>query len=100
MREVAGEYNTAKIFTDVVDDASIAQVKELCDQEFCTGSRIRLMPDIHAGAGCTVGTTMTIKDKSGLTLAAEWKPLKSKNPILIWNGLTMLFERIYRQGLK
>lgn len=42
MREVAGEYNTAKIFTDVVDDASIAQVKELCDQEFCTGSRIRL----------------------------------------------------------
>ena len=63
MREVAGEYNTAKIFTDVVDDASIAQVKELCDQEFCTGSRIRLMPDIHAGAGCTVGTTMTIKDK-------------------------------------
>ena len=63
MREVAGEYNTAKIFTDVVDDASIAQVKELCDQEFCTGSRIRLMPDIHAGAGCTGGTTMTIKDK-------------------------------------
>lgn len=63
MREVIGKYNTAKIFTDVVDEASIAQVKELCDQEFCTGSRIRLMPDIHAGAGCTVGTTMTIKDK-------------------------------------
>lgn len=63
MREVIGKYNTAKIFTDVVDDASIVQVKELCDQEFCAGSRIRLMPDIHAGAGCTVGTTMTIKDK-------------------------------------
>ena len=63
MREVIGKHNTAKIFTDVVDDASIAQVKELCDQEFCAGSRIRLMPDIHAGAGCTVRTTMTIKDK-------------------------------------
>ena len=63
MKEVIGKYNTAKIFTDVVDDASIVQVKELCDQEFCAGSRIRLMPDIHAGAGCTVGTTMTIKDK-------------------------------------
>lgn len=63
MREVIGKHNTAKIFTDVVDDASIAQVKELCDQEFCAGSRIRLMPDIHAGAGCTVGTTMTIKDR-------------------------------------
>lgn len=63
MREVIGKYNTAKIFTDVVDEASIAQVKELCGQEFCAGSRIRMMPDIHAGAGCTVGTTMTIKDK-------------------------------------
>ena len=105
MREVAGEYNTAKIFTDVVDDASIAQVKELCDQEFCTGSRIRLMPDIHAGAGCTVGTTMTIKDKVvpnlvGVDIGCGMEPLKSKNPILIWNGLTMLFERIYWQGLK
>ena len=63
MKEVIGKHNTAKIFTDVVDDVSIAQVKELCDEEFCAGSRIRMMPDIHAGAGCTVGTTMTIKDK-------------------------------------
>lgn len=63
MLEVRGKFNTAKIFTDVVDEASIAQVMELCNQEFCKDSRIRLMPDIHAGAGCTVGTTMTIKDK-------------------------------------
>ena len=46
-----------------MDQASIAQVIELCNQEFTTGSRIRLMPDIHAGAGCTIGTTMTITDK-------------------------------------
>ncbi len=63
MFEVAGKYNTAKIFTDIVDQASISQVIELCNQEFTSGSRIRLMPDIHAGAGCTVGTTMTITDK-------------------------------------
>lgn len=63
MLEITGKYNTAKIFTDVVDEASIAQVKELCNQEFTQGSRIRLMPDIHAGAGCTIGTTMTITDK-------------------------------------
>ncbi|RKI64895.1 RNA-splicing ligase RtcB [bacterium 1xD42-67] len=63
MLEVSGRYNQAKIFTDVVDQASIAQVIELCNQEFTVGSRIRLMPDIHAGAGCTVGTTMTITDK-------------------------------------
>lgn len=63
MREVIGKYNTAKIFTDVVDEKSIDQVKLLCDQEFVTGSKIRMMPDIHAGAGCTIGTTMTISDK-------------------------------------
>lgn len=63
MLEIRGEYNTAKVFTDVVDEASIAQVIQLCNQAFTQGSRIRLMPDIHAGAGCTVGTTMTITDK-------------------------------------
>ena len=63
MLEVSGQYNTAKIFTDMVDQASIAQVITLCNQEFARGSRIRLMPDVHAGAGCTVGTTMTITDK-------------------------------------
>lgn len=63
MIEIKGKYNEAKIFTDVVDSASIAQVQELCNQEFTAGSRIRLMPDIHAGAGCTIGTTMTIQDK-------------------------------------
>lgn len=63
MKEITGRYNTAKIFTDVVDEKAEAQVKLLCDQEFTSGSRICLMPDIHAGAGCTIGTTMTISDK-------------------------------------
>lgn len=63
MIQVNGKYNQAIIYTDVVDEASIAQVQELCNQEFVDGQRIRLMPDIHAGAGCTIGTTMTIRDK-------------------------------------
>lgn len=63
MIELKGKYNCAKIFTDVVDEASIAQVLELCNQEFTKNQAIRMMPDIHAGAGCTIGTTMTISDK-------------------------------------
>ncbi len=63
MLEVKGKYNTAKIFTDIVDQESIAQIMLLCNQEITSGSKIRIMPDIHAGAGCTVGTTMTITDK-------------------------------------
>ena len=63
MIEIKGKYNEAKIFANIIDSASIAQVQELCNQEFASGSRIRLMPDIHAGVGCTIGTTMTITDK-------------------------------------
>jgi len=63
MIEIRGKYNTAKVFTDVVDESSIAQITQLCNQAFTEGSRIRMMPDVHAGAGCTIGTTMTITDK-------------------------------------
>lgn len=63
MLEVQGKYNAAKIFTDVVDSESISQVIGLLNQSYIEGSRVRMMPDIHAGAGCTIGTTMTIGDK-------------------------------------
>lgn len=63
MKEITGKYATAKIFTDLVDEKSIEQVKTLLDQEFVSGSKIRMMPDIHAGAGCTIGTTMTVGGK-------------------------------------
>ena len=63
MKTVEGIYNTAKIYTDVIDEKSLAQIKVLCNQEFTSGQKIRLMPDVHAGAGCTIGTTMTIGDK-------------------------------------
>lgn len=63
MIELKGKYNEAKIFTDIVDEASVSQVLLLLNQEFVADSKIRLMPDVHAGAGCTIGTTMTITDK-------------------------------------
>lgn len=63
MIELKGKYTTAKIFTDLVDEKSIGQVKTLLDQGFVAGSKIRMMPDIHAGAGCTIGTTMTVGDE-------------------------------------
>ncbi|MCI8866421.1 MAG: RtcB family protein, partial [Lachnospiraceae bacterium] len=61
-QEVKGEYNTAKIYTDIVDENALAQIKSLCDQKYAKGLKIRIMPDVHAGAGCTIGTTMTIRD--------------------------------------
>lgn len=63
MIELRGKYGEAKVFTDVVDQESISQVINLLNQPYVEGSRVRMMPDIHAGAGCTIGTTMTITDK-------------------------------------
>lgn len=63
MIELRGKYGEAKVYTDVVDNESISQVINLLNQPYVEGSRVRMMPDIHAGAGCTIGTTMTIQDK-------------------------------------
>ena len=63
MVELTGKYNSAKIFTDNVDEETISQLYSLLNQEFVSGSNIRIMPDTHAGAGCVIGTTMTLSDK-------------------------------------
>ena len=63
MIELRGKYNSAKVFTDVIDESAISQIIELCNQPMSEGANIRIMPDVHAGAGCTIGTTMTITDK-------------------------------------
>lgn len=64
MFELQGKYGTAKVFTDVVEQSAIAQVISLLNQPYTEGSQVRMMPDIHTGAGCTIGTTMTIKDRA------------------------------------
>lgn len=63
MKEIKGKNTTAHVFTDCIDEGSEAQIQLLCDQDFVQGSKICIMPDVHAGAGCTIGTTMTITDK-------------------------------------
>ncbi|MCC2389316.1 RtcB family protein [Bacillus pacificus] len=63
MLNLRGKYNEAKVFTNNVDETATGQIIDLCNQEFVKDSKIRIMPDTHAGAGCTIGTTMTIQDK-------------------------------------
>ena len=64
MIEIKGKINTAICFAKVVEDEAIEQIRRMCDYEITEGSRIRIMPDVHAGKGCTIGTTMTVKDKA------------------------------------
>ncbi|MCL2212426.1 MAG: RtcB family protein, partial [Oscillospiraceae bacterium] len=60
MLTVSGAYTTAKIFTDSLEPSAEGQIRTMCDQPFMKGSKVRIMPDVHAGKGCTIGTTMTI----------------------------------------
>ena len=64
MFEIVGDVNTAHCYATVVEDEAIAQIKRMCDYEFTKGSKITIMPDVHAGKGCTIGTTMTIVDRA------------------------------------
>lgn len=63
MFDLNGKYATARIFTDNIENEAISQIYELCNQEFVKDCKVRIMPDVHAGKGCTIGTTMEIKDK-------------------------------------
>ena len=67
MFEIKGKRNTAICYASVVEETAIEQIRRMCDYEFTDGSRIRIMPDVHAGKGCTIGTTMSASGLRELT---------------------------------
>ena len=60
MIEINGAYASAIVYTDEIEASAEGQIRALCDQPFAAGSKIRIMPDVHTGKGCTIGTTMTV----------------------------------------
>lgn len=63
MFEIKGKVNTAICYATQVEQEAIDQIQRMCDYEMTEGSQIRIMPDVHFGKGCTIGTTMTVTDK-------------------------------------
>lgn len=63
MVEIRGKKNTAICYANVVEDEAIEQIRRMCDYDCTLGSTIRIMPDVHSGKGCTIGTTMTVTDR-------------------------------------
>ncbi len=61
--EIKGKVSTALCYVNVVEEEAIEQIKRMCDYPMSEGSQIRIMPDVHVGKGCTIGTTMTVKDR-------------------------------------
>ena len=64
MIEISGRFNTAVCYCDEIEATAREQIRELCEQRAFANSRIRIMPDVHAGSACTIGTTMTIEDRA------------------------------------
>jgi RNA-splicing ligase RtcB len=61
---IQGKHNTAVCFAAIIEDGAWKQIYQLCNMEAFAASKIRIMPDVHAGIGCTIGTTMTLSDKA------------------------------------
>ena len=62
MKTITGTYSSAIVYTDIIEETAEEQIKLLCDQPFVKGSRIRIMPDVHAGKGCVIGFTADLGD--------------------------------------
>ena len=100
MKIIEGKFNKAKIFTEVLEETAMGQIKTLCDQEYVKNSKIRIMPDVHSGAGCTIGTTMTIHDcivpnLVGVDIGCGMETIKITNSHLELQNLDkLIYEKI------
>lgn len=103
MLELRGKFNSAKVFTDIIDEGAVSQIMTMLDQEFVQGQKIRIMPDVHAGAGCTIGTTMTITDKAvpnlvGVDIGCGMETVKLKEKHIEVQQLDKLIYRSVPSG--
>lgn len=100
MVEIKGKYNSAIVYTKNIEEGAIKQIQTLCDQEFTKGSKIRIMPDVHSGMGCTIGTTMTIEDKIvpnlvGVDIGCGMEVIKLENSHIELQKLDkLIYEKI------
>lgn len=67
----------AKVFTDDIEQSAVEQINQLLAVDVFGGCKIRIKPDVHAGAGCVIGFTgdlgeRVIPNKWAWTSAAEY----------------------------
>ena len=62
--KIEGKINGALCYAKIIEPEAVEQIRRMCDYPCTEGSKIRIMPDVHSGAGCTIGTTMTINGRA------------------------------------
>lgn len=98
-----GKYNNCKVYTDNIDNETISQLINLLNQEFIKDNTIRIMPDCHAGKGCVIGTTMTIKDKIvpnlvGVDIGCGMSAIKLKEKEIDYTKLDEIIHKYVPSG--
>ena len=98
MITITGQHNTAICYTDELEPTAREQIKTVCDREEFANSKIRIMPDVHTGIGCTIGTTMTIKDKIvpgmvGVDIGCGMETVQLAEKDINYKGLDNLIRR-------
>lgn len=60
MITIVGKYTSANVYTDYVEKSAYGQILAICNMAIFDGCKISIMPDVHAGAGCVIGTTIQL----------------------------------------
>ena len=103
MYDVIGKYNKATVYAVNVDSDSYAQVLKMCNVEELSGSKIRMMPDMHASEGCTVGTSLTVGEKInpsyvGSDIGCGMQVYKLKNKEIDFSALDEAIRTLIPSG--
>lgn len=103
MFEIKGKYGSAKVFAEIAEESAVSQILTLCNQPVSEGAKIRIMPDVHTGAGCTIGTTMTITDKAipnlvGVDIGCGMETVRLKETHIELQKLDKLIYRCIPSG--
>jgi len=62
MIKITGTNSIALVYANELEYSAQEQLQLLCDQPFTQDCNIRVMPDVHAGAGCVIGFTAQVTD--------------------------------------
>ena len=105
MITIQGTCNTAVCYCETLDAATEQQIRSVCDQSAFQSSKIRIMPDVHLGKGCTIGTTMTIHDKVvpgmvGVDIGCGMETVRIQEAIIDFGKLDSLIHTKIPSGQK
>lgn len=84
MIELQGKNGSATVFTDLIEETAISQIIRMMNHEITKDTIVKIMPDVHAGKGSTIGTTIKLPDKF-----EDWKVCPNIVGVDVGCGISM-----------